>query len=297
MSNIERMNGSEWQEGVAYARGRFVEPGDAVIPIEDRAHQFGDGIYEVIRVIGGRPLLIDYHMERFEISAKAIKLRLDRSMDNLRQLVLDAIARSGYDDAQVYFQLSRGLARREHSFPDVPSHLSLTVRRMDDSVFEGARKHGLSMTWTEDVRWKYCYIKSLNLLPNVMAKQAALDEGYQDAIFVRDGFVTECTSSNIAIVKGQTVYTHPANERVLHGVTRRFALKYLREAGVEVREEMFTMEDLMQADEVFTMSTIIEFAPVIKVNGTDVGVKTTSSDSVLRRLQSAYQSQIKRNEH
>ena len=295
MSSIEPMNGTEWQEGVAYARGRFVAPAEAVIPIDDRAHQFGDGIYEVIRVVRGRPLLMDYHMERFETSANAIKLRLDRSMEELRQLVLEAISRSGYSDAQVYFQLSRGLARREHAFPNIPSHLSLTVRKMDDSAFVGVREHGLSMTWTEDIRWKLCYIKSLNLLPNVMAKQAALDAGYQDAIFVRDGFVTECTSSNIAIVKGQTVYTHPANERVLHGVTRRFALEYLREAGVEVREEMFTMEELMQADEVFTMSTITEFAPVVKVNGTDVGNRTKSKGSMLRQLQSAYQAQIKQN--
>lgn len=293
MANRSSLEGVEWGEGVAYARGRFVHPSESVIPIDDRAHQFGDGIYEVIRVLHGRPLLIDYHMERFEKSARAINLRQDRSMSDLRNLVIEAMERAALPDAQVYFQLSRGIARREHAFPDVPSHLSLTVRPLDDAKFRAVQQHGLKVMWTEDVRWKYCYIKSLNLLPNVMAKQAALDAGYQDAIFVRDGLVTECTSSNIAIVSDGIVYTHPANERVLHGVTRRFALEYLRSVGVEVREEVFTVDDLLQADEVFTMSTITEFAPVVEVEGRKVGLRATSQDSVLRRLQAAYRENVR----
>ncbi len=292
MSKLQ-MEGSEWREGVAYARGQFVDPGAAVIPIEDRAHQFGDGIYEVIRVFEGRPLLLDDHMERYEISARAIKLPLDRSLDELRQLVVDAVARSQLKDAQVYVQLSRGLARREHAFPAVPSHLSLTVRPLNDADFYRVREHGNRVMFTEDVRWRYCYIKSLNLLPNVMAKQAALDAGYDDAVFVRDGYVTECSSSNIAIVKDGVFYTHPATERVLHGVTRRFALAYLKDAGIPVKEEAFTPDDLLHADEVFTLNTIAEFSPVVEVEGRKVGVRIAQSDSVLRRLQAAYQTLVK----
>lgn len=276
-------------QGIAYARGRFVALDEAVIPIDDRAHQFGDGIYEVVRVYDGRPFLLDYHLERFVKSADFIHLQPERSLTALRDLVSEAIDRSGLAEAQVYFQLSRGIARRNHAFPDVPSHLTLTVRPVADENFQVARKNGQKVILADDIRWRYCFVKSLNLLPNVLVKQQALDAGANDAFFLRDGVITEATSSNVFIVRHGELWTHPANEGILHGVTRRFVLEMAAELAIPVREEAFSPDALFLADEVFTTSTTVEIAPVVSVDGKPMGARALASGSVVRRLQRAYE--------
>lgn len=274
-------------EGIGYAGDRFVSLTQPVVPIEDRAHQFGDGVYEVIRVYGGRPFLMEYHLERFVQSAAFISLPLDRSPDDLRMLIQEAVLRAGFSEAQVYFQLSRGFAKREHGFPAIASHLTLTVRPVDESKLAAQWTTGLQMILAEDIRWKHCHIKSLNLLPNVWTKQIALDSGAHDAIFVRDGRVTECTSSNIAIIRDDVIITHPANEWILHGVTRRFVLEYAHSAGLPVAETAFSPDSLFTADEVFTMGTLSEVTAVHMVDGRAVGARAAAPGSVVQKLQSA----------
>ncbi len=283
-----------FKDGIAYARGRFVGLDEAVIPVEDRAHQFGDGIYEVIRVYHGYPFLLEEHLARFERSAAAIGLKLERPMDELRELVFTAIERAGLPQAQVYFQLSRGIVKREHGYPAVPGHLSMTVRPVVDERFHAVRENGQRVIFAEDIRWKYCYIKSLNLLPNVMVKQRALDAGVNDAIFVANGVVTEGTSSNVGIVSTGMLVTHPADERILHGVTRGKVLALAQQHGIPVREEKFSPADLLKADEVFMMSSVTELVPVVEVNGQPVGMQTLRECSVLRRLQRLYKEEIAR---
>jgi D-alanine transaminase len=281
-------------EGIGYARGRFVSLSEPVIPIEDRAHQFGDGIYEVVRVYEGHAFALDYHLERFYASARAIALRLDMDDAQLRDLVAQAIDRLGAPNAQVYIQVSRAIARRDHPFPDSPVHLTMTVRPVDDSKYAAMRERGITLITTEDIRWKWCYIKSLNLLPNVLAKQKALDAGAQDAVFVRDNVVTECTSSNIALVSQGVIYTHPANDHILHGVTRRVMIELAKDMGVTVVEEEFPPVRLFAADELFIMGTLTEFAPVVAVDGRPVGARALAPDSTVRRLARAFRERIAR---
>lgn len=279
-------------DGIGYARGRFVALDEPVIPIDERAHQFGDGIYEVIRVYGGRPHLIEAHLDRFERSAAAISLAQERTRGELAQLIDDAIERSGFSEAQVYFQLSRGIVKRDHPFPAVPSHLTMTVRPIDDAKFQGIRERGQRMILAPDIRWQWCYIKSLNLLPNILTKQKALDAGVNDAIFVRDGWVTEGTSSNVGFISGGVLHTHPADEHILHGITRQVVLSLAGQIGLRVSETRFTSESLMAADEVFTMSTLTEIAPVVEIDGQAVGQAALADDSFVRRLQRAYRQTV-----
>jgi D-alanine transaminase len=279
---------------VAYARGQFLPVDEPAIPIEDRAHQFGDGIYEAVRVYGGHPFLLDYHLERFEKSAAAIRIPLERPMPDLRSLLFEAIRRCPSPDAQLYFQLSRGFAtRRDHPFPAVKSHLSLTVRPLSDSKYAALRQFGQNVILADDIRWKLCYIKTLNLLPNALMKQRALDAGAHDAVFVSDGVITEATSSNVMIVRAGTIYTHPATERILHGVTRRFLLEIAAEIGIPAREEPFGKEEFLAADELFTTSTMTELAPIVQVDGRRVGLSALAPSSVVRRLQQAYRDRVK----
>ncbi|PWI58956.1 aminotransferase class IV [Sulfoacidibacillus thermotolerans] len=272
-------------EGIGYARGRFVGLDEPVIPIEDRAHQFGDGVYEVIRVYGGKPFLLQQHLERFWRSAKWIELQLDRSLQELQELIEEAITRAGFSEAQVYFQLSRGIVKRDHAFPNVPSHLSLTVRPVNLKKWEKGKEYGQHMILVEDIRWKHCHIKSLNLLPNVWMKQKAIDQGADDAIFVREGVVTECTSSNLALVRDGVIFTHPANEHILHGITRRFIMENAHQIGIQVREETFSSDALYDADEVFTMGTMSEILPVTKVMDTPIKTRYKEKQSITYQLQ------------
>jgi len=284
--------GTPAADGIGYARGRFVSLDEPVIPIDERAHQFGDGIYEVIRVYGGRPHLLEAHLDRFERSATAISLPLERTRGELAQLIGDAIHRSGFSEAQVYFQLSRGIVKRDHPFPAVPSHLTMTVRPVDDVKYHGIRELGQRMILAPDIRWQWCYIKSLNLLPNILTKQKALDAGVNDAIFVRDGWVTEGTSSNLGIIRGGVLYTHPADEHILHGITRQVILSLAVQVGLSVSETRFSPETLVTADEVFTMSTLTEIAPVVEIDGQAVGQGALADDSGVRRLQRAYRQAV-----
>ncbi|MHB1629860.1 MAG: aminotransferase class IV, partial [Bacilli bacterium] len=152
---------------------------------------------------------------------------------------------------------------------------------------------GQQMILAEDIRWKHCHIKSLNLLPNVWTKQIAIDSGAHDAIFVRDDHVTECTSSNIAIVHEGVIVTHPANEWILHGVTRRFVLEYAKKTGLPVEETEFPPDSLFKADEVFTMGTLSEVTPVNMIDGREVGPYADAPGSMIRKLRSAIREAVK----
>lgn len=281
------------QRGLAYARGRFMALDEPAVPVDERAHQFGDGVYEVVRVYGGKPFLLERHLERFERSAGFIRLALERTPNELKELLLEAIDRSRLPEALVYFQLSRGIAKREHAFPDVPSHLSLTVRPVDDSRFQGIRKEGQKVVLAEDTRWKYCFVKSLNLLPNVLAKQEALGQGAHDAVFVRDGMVTEGSSSNVFLVRGGELWTHPANERILHGVTRGFVIQLARDLGIRVREEAFSPEAFFGADGAFATSTVAEVVPIVSVGGRPVGSGAFAPDGAGRRIANAFSEAVR----
>lgn len=282
-------------EGIAYAGGRFVRLDEAVIPIEDRAHQFGDGVYEVIRVYHGHPFLLDEHLERFERSAKWVSIPLERSLDDLRTLIEEAIKRSGLQEAQVYFQLSRGIAKRNHAFPQMTlPHLTLTVRPLQDNLFIDRRERGLRVMLAEDIRWKLCAIKSLNLLPNILTKQKSLEAGYDDALFIRDDIITEGTSSNVAIILNGELMTHPANEQILHGITRKTLLVLAQTLGIPVREQGFGVKELMRAEEIFVMSTLLEIAPIVELEGHAVGVQALAPDSMVRALQKSYRELIER---
>lgn len=281
------------ERGLAYARGRFMALDEPAIPVDDRAHQFGDGVYEAVRVYGGRPFLLERHLERFARSAEFIRLVPDRPSGELKELILEAIERSGLSEALVYFQLSRGVAKREHVFPDVRSHLSLTVRPVDDSRQRELRTRGQKVVLAEDVRWKYCFVKSLNLLPNVLAKQEAVDRGANDALFVRDGIVTEGSSSNVFLVRDGELWTHPANERILHGVTRALVLQLARDLGIRTREEGFSPDALFLSDEVFTTSTVAEIVPVVSVDGRPMGSGAFATGSAVRRIANAFSERVR----
>lgn len=255
---------------IGYINGKYIPLDELAIPIDERGHQFGDGIYEVIRVYNGKAFMLDEHLERLINSATGIHLPIEQDADGFRILINEALEKSGLLECNVYLQITRGFAPRQHLFPDVPVSISMTVKPATP-LQQSLRENGVSAIFHEDERWANCYIKSLNLLPNVLARQTAYEKGCYEAILVRDGVVTEGTSSNIFMVKKGKVYTTPLSKQILAGVTRLAVKKICEEVNIEFVERSSTKEELLQADEVFLTSTTSEVLPIVEVDGQRIG--------------------------
>ncbi|HEU4962605.1 MAG TPA: D-amino-acid transaminase [Bacilli bacterium] len=270
---------------VGFYNGQWMSPDEPAVPIEERGHQFGDGVYEVIRVYQGAPFLLQEHLERLAKSAAAIRLQPSLSPAELELIIRTGIKKSQLQEAEVYLQLTRGVAPRLHPFPDVETAVAMTVKPAR-RIAEETRTNGVAVTVMDDERWANCHIKSLNLLPNVLAKQAAIDNGFYEAVFVKDGQITEGSSSNLFAVKDGVLYTAPADRKILHGITRASLLDLAPELGVEVREEAFTADFLQGADEAFLTSTSMELMPVVRVDEQLIGAGKPGD--VTLRLLAAY---------
>ncbi|MCE0449091.1 D-amino-acid transaminase [Brevibacillus sp. AF8] len=256
-----------------YVDGKWVEEGQVAVHPEDRGYNFGDGIYEVVRIYKGRMYQWDGHLTRLFRSAKEIKMELPWNAEELTDLANQLIAKNNItenDDASLYLQVSRGTAPRVH---DIPSGIQPVimgfVRRKDRPVAD--MKKGWTAQLVEDIRWLRCDIKTLNLLGAVLVKQYAKDAGAQESILHRNGIITECSSSNLFVVKNGELYTHPADNLILHGITRQVVIDLARDNGITVHEEAFDIAFLKQADEVFLTSTTAEIMPLISVDGVAVG--------------------------
>ncbi|WP_442593900.1 D-amino-acid transaminase [Neobacillus sp. D3-1R] len=255
---------------IGYINGKFISLDELVLPLDERGHQFGDGVYEVIRVYNGVPFMLNEHLDRLITSSKAIKLPITETIEDFTRLINEAIERSQLKDCNVYLQITRGIATRQHLFPEVPVSISMTVRPTK-ALSEEVRTLGESAIFHEDERWANCYIKSLNLLPNILAKQTAHEAGCFEAILLREDYVTEGTSSNVFMVKDGKVYTTPLSKHILHGITRLAVTKISQKLNIDLIEKHFTKQELLDADEVFITSTTSEVLPIVKVDNQVIG--------------------------
>jgi D-alanine transaminase len=256
---------------VGFLNGTFMPLDEVKVSIEDRGFQFGDGVYEVVRTYGGVPFQLDAHLERLERSAHAIHLTMPGRSAGWEDWILEGIARSGYPECKVYVQVSRGVAPRDHLFPTgIAPTIVISVREMH-ALEPNVRRTGVAAVTMEDLRWGRCDIKSINLLPNVLARQRASETGAFEAILVRQGMVTEGSVSNIMMVSAGCVITPPEGAHILSGVTRRVVVNQARKAGISVEERNIDLEELRHAEEVFITGTTVEVLPVIRIDDAPVG--------------------------
>ncbi|WP_121604609.1 D-amino-acid transaminase [Virgibacillus sp. Bac332] len=241
-----------------------------LIDIEDRGYQFGDGVYEVIGVYDGDFFLLDDHLRRLKRSAEAIQMMLPCPIDTLKDNLKQLVTMNQLKEGVVYLQISRGVAERWHQYPSNVSPVLVAYTKVEETMKEEA-KNGAKAIITEDIRWLRCDIKTLNLLPNVMAKQKAVENNAVEAILHREGIITEASASNVFIVKDNCVMTHPANHFILNGITRMKILELCYETGILVRECAFTIDDLRMADEVFISATKLDIVPIVFVNDHKIG--------------------------
>ncbi|MEF3303500.1 D-amino-acid transaminase [Paenibacillus sp. GYB003] len=269
---------------------RFVPESESKVSYLDRGYCFGDGVYEVFRVYAGQVYEGAAHYERLVRSAREIKLRLPYPLEEIERIVLELIERERLRDGSVYLQITRGVAPRAHSFPPADTQPVLLVYASPAKRRVESMRGGIAAITRPDERWLRCDIKSLNLLGSVLAKQEAEEAGADDVILHRDGIVTECSASNVMIVKDGVLLTHPANRLILHGVTRAVVLRLARELGIPAEERPFSLETLRRADEAFLTSTIMEVMPIVAIDGARVG--DGAPGPVTRRLQQAYEATI-----
>lgn len=253
-----------------YLNGEFVSHADAKIPVEDRGFNFADGIYEVVRIVGGRGFRLDSHLDRLAGSARGIEIELPATREEIRDAMLETARLNGIEEGMVYVQLTRGVAPRKHAFPEGVKPTLVMLARPFDGPPGQDQQEGVSAIVAPDLRWGYCEVKTIGLLPNVIAFQHARSEGAFEAILVREGVVTEASHSSAFCVRSGTVYTHPI-DNVLPGITRRNAIEGLRREGIDVREDRVAIEDFRAADEIFLTGTTTEVMPVTKLDGEAVG--------------------------
>lgn len=269
---------------------QIVEEGSIAVSAEDRGYQFGDGIYEVVKVYNGHMFTAQEHIDRFYASADKIRLVIPYTKDVLHKLLHDLIEANNLENGHVYFQITRGAVSRNHVFPDasVPAVLSGNVKVGERSIENF--KNGVKATLVEDIRWLRCDIKSLNLLGAVLAKQEASEKGCYEAILHRGDTVTECSSANVYGIKDGTLYTHPANNFILNGITRQVILKCAAEIGLPVIEEAMTKEELLNMDEIIVSSVSSEVTPVIDVDGHAIGTGVVGEWT--QKLQVAFEAKL-----
>jgi len=254
-----------------YLNGQFLPYEQAAIPVEDRAFLLADGIYEVIRVYRGRPFCMEEHLKRLQRSARAIRLP-EPDLDELRQVAAKLIALNGLTEATIYIQISRGAySPRTHAFPAEPVRPTVLVIAREFTGHPELNRRGVKAITVPDQRWARCDIKSVALLPNVLAKQQAAEAGAYEAIFVRDGIAIEGSSSNLFAVLDGEIRTYPACNYILRGITRDVVLGLARELGYSVREEGIPVEDLSRCSEVWITSTTSEVMPIVEIDGRPVG--------------------------
>jgi D-alanine transaminase len=252
---------------LAYVNGKFSPIEDAVVSVEDRGFQLGDGIYEVLRTYRGRLHAVEPHMRRLFRSLDAIELKHTFTAAGLEKIIVETVKRAGFSDSLVYLQITRGATKRTKEFPKgVEPTLTITVRPLE-LPSAAAREQGVAILTADDIRWQRCDIKTVCLLPNVLASQRAKAAGCFEALFVeKDGTVNECASANIFIVAAGVVITPPQSTRILSGITREEVIALARQNGLPLEERRVTLDELLAADEVFLTGTTVEVLPVVKVN-------------------------------
>jgi len=252
--------------------GGFIRRESAVVDVEDRGYQFGDGVYEVVPIVEDKPFKLDEHLARLIRSAGEVGITMDTdNVDEIKSNLLKLCKLNHLRNGIVYVQITRGVSPRAHAYPPssvLPQVIAYTV---ESSRPLKQQEEGVRCILTKDIRWLRCDIKSLNLLGNVMAKQQAVEKQAYEALFHREEVVTEGSSSNVFMVKNNVVYTHPANHFILNGITRQTILELCSTLNVNVLETAFTIEQLMTADEVFITSSTIEILPVVEVDGNMIG--------------------------
>jgi D-alanine transaminase len=260
---------------IVYVNGAFVPRAEARVSVEDRGFVFGDGVYEVLRIINGRPFAARFHNERLRRSLEGIRITLagKDSPESLTEIGRQLLAENGLlqGEATLYMQVTRGATTRAHNFPppEIQPTVYISVARF--TPYSELARDGASAITHPDLRWGRCDLKTLNLLPNVLASQTAKERGTFEAMLIRDGVVTEGTKTNFFGVVGGTLRTHPCDDHILPGITRSILRELARELNIDLDETPIQASEIPQLNELFLSGTTTDVMPVVTLDNQPVG--------------------------
>tara|TARA_R100001143_G_scaffold37173_1_gene34697 strand:- start:44248 stop:45099 length:852 start_codon:yes stop_codon:yes gene_type:complete len=273
-----------------YLNGTFVDQDKAAVSVSDRGFVFGDGVYEVTRVIEGKFFMEKEHLVRLGEGLSGLKIDLDPSTkQQIPEISRELIKRNGHaaGEASVYLQITRGAVwPRTHTFPDPPVKPTLYLSSGKFSPHTDLHKSGVDTIKLPDVRWTRCNLKTINLLPNTLAKQQAIEAGVNSAVMVRDGVVTESPNANIFGVRDGELYTYPASNYILSGITRSAVIAIAKNLGIPIHYNPIREDELYSFDELFFSGTTTDIQPINRVDGKNIG--SGKPGAIVRSIQKAY---------
>ena len=257
-------------QAIAYYDGKIGAPDELMVPFNDRVHFFGDGVYDATVGANGKVYLLQDHLDRFYTSAKALDIHIPLEKQALGALLTQLLAQVEGTTHFVYWQVTRGINDRNHVYPEgMPGKLWVMIRpnHLNDPDVP------IKLVTAPDTRFYHCNIKTLNLIPSVMAAQDAARRGVQETVFHRDGIVTECAHSNVSILKDGVFYSHPNDELILRGIAKTHMIGACYRLGITVMEKPFTLEDLRAADEIIVTSSSNFCLHACELDGAPAGGK------------------------
>ena len=259
---------------IVYLNGQFIDQQEAKVSVNDRGFIFGDGVYEVIRIINGRQFQARPHLERLKEGLELLQIEFEDSrIEELPEIGAHLLQKNDLleGEATIYLQITRGTADRTHEFPDPPVEPTVFLSAKRITPAHELHQAGASAITIPDVRWTRCNIKSVNLLPNVLAKQRAKEAGAFSSIMIRDGVVTEGQNANVFCVNDGVLYTYPRSNYILAGITRDVVFKMAAELDIEVREHPVSEDQLYDMDEVFLSGTTTDIQGITEIDGITIG--------------------------
>lgn len=254
-----------------YLNGEFLPADKAKVSVYDRGYLLGDGVYEVIPVYAGKAFLLDRHLQRLQNSLDGVRIENPHSDEHWTQMIDELIANNNGGDQSLYLQVTRGVAPRDHIFPIGVAPSVFMMSNALHPVAESWKTEGIKAITTTDIRWMRCDIKAITLLANSLMKQLAQDAGAQEALLIRDNYLTEGSASNAYAVIDGVIFTAPKDEKVLPGITRDLIIELAAQADMPLHERAVSESALRNADEIWISSSTKEVVPVTLLDGEIVG--------------------------
>ncbi len=257
---------------VVFINGKYIDKGDARISPDDRGFLFGDGLYEVLLAYDGKPFRMKEHINRLKRGCEFAGINLENT-DDINEICHSLIERNSLKDnmANIYIQVTRGVYKRAHRFPPEDVMPTVYIAATEFSPNRVHQKYGIKIITVPDDRWDHCDIKTIDLLPNVLAHQKAFDQSGAEAIFVDDGILLEGTHSNFFAVMNGKVWTHPESNKILSGITRNVVIEICNRLNIQLVEKAIEYNDISKIEEAFVSSTTLEITPVVNVDDTKIG--------------------------
>jgi len=272
---------------LVYLNGEYLPLNKAKVSVLDRGFIFGDGVYEVIPSYGSKALRFEHHMQRLQNSLDAVRIKNPLSNAQWQEIINKLIAETDSQDQYIYLHITRGVASRDHRFPDETKPTIFVMSNVLNPVEASLLETGIAAITLDDIRWQYCNIKAIALLPNILLRQQAVDKGAAEAILIRDGNMTEGAASNVFIVSDGVIKTPPKDNKLLPGITRDLVVELAKSHNIPIEETTISEKEFLTADEIWLTSSTKEILPITKINDQQVG--NGKPGTVWRDMYSKYQ--------